>query len=80
MTLTYRVDGWSVTLPIIGQRRRFVGFQDGNPVGRVFFRTRREARHYLWRFEVARRSSGFRTLGGRVCRASLTLRVEDKAR
>lgn len=66
--------GWSVTLPIVGRRGRFVAYAE-SVVGmdRAFCLTRKEARavadHY--------RSWNLRGGAVRVCRATLTLAVDD---
>lgn len=52
MAKTFRIviDGWTVRFRYSEPRQgrvSFVGFSDGRPFGRLWFRTRREAREYL---------------------------------
>jgi hypothetical protein len=70
MTHVHSIHGWTVSFPIVGQRRRFIGYGDG-PVGRAFFTTRKAAREYL------RTSTMARKWRGRVIRATLTLKAKE---
>ena len=73
MTHKHAARGWSITLPIIGQRRRFVSYP-GALIGveRPFFLTRKAAREFI------RQQPFLSDHGARVARATLTLTVIEE--
>ncbi len=79
MTHVHRVRGWSVTLPVLKSRQRFVSFAKVETIGidRAFFFTRRAARAHLRLTNLGRRR---RWTAGRLVRAELALRVFDEPR
>lgn len=70
MTHIHSVAGWTISFPIVRQRRRFLGYGEGQP-GRLFFTTRKQAREYLTAYP---RAAKWR---GRILPATLTLKARE---